>query len=201
MSRRTTRWSFLFGATLVLAACGGSGGTSPAASDDGGGGGTTATSAPGATTAPEATTAPTADSGSGGGGGVGDFSGNVCDLVTLDQMNAVTATAATKAEEQPFTQGSGFCTYTNADGSAVGAISLVGGAMADANLVFSSYKSDPSAEAFPVNGGEAIWFANNAVAIVLKNGYTGSVQILSPKDGDMKTASTALLQGLADNMP
>jgi len=197
MSRRMTRWSFLFGVALVLTACGGSGTTSPAASDGGGGGGTTAT------TAPEATAAPTADSGSGGGsgGGVGDFSGKVCELVTLDEMSAVTTVAASKQDEQPFTQGSGFCTYSGDDGSAVGAISLVGGSMADAKLVFDAYKADASAEAFPVNGGEAIWFANNAVAIVLKNGYTGSVQILAPKDGDMKAASTALLQALADRMP
>ena len=47
MTRRTTRWSFLFGATLVLAALWRQRRHSPAASDDGGGGGTTATSAPG----------------------------------------------------------------------------------------------------------------------------------------------------------
>ena len=131
----------------------------------------------------------------------GDFSGNVCDLVTLDEMSAVTAVAATAQAEQPFTQGSGLCHYTAADGSWVGAISLVGGSMADADLVFSAYKAEPSAEVVPVNGGEAIWYGGNVVAIVLKNGYTGSVQVLSPKDGDIKAASVALLQGLADNMP
>lgn len=198
MSRRTSRWSFLFGAALVLAACGG-GGTSPAASDDGGGGGTTATSAPGASTVAEPTTAPT--EGSGGGGGAGDFSGKVCDLVTLDEMSAVTAVAATAQAEQPFTQGSGFCTYTGGDGSTVGAISLVGGSLADANVVFGAYKADPSAEVVPITGGEAIWFGGNVVAIVLKNGYTGSAQVLQPKDGDVKAASVALLQGLADKMP
>ena len=67
--------------------------------------------------------------------------------------------------------------------------------------MFSAYKADPSAEAVPVNGGEAIWYGNNVVAIVLKNGYTGSVQVLQPKDGDIKAASVALLQGLADKMP
>ncbi len=200
MTRRAAQAPLLVGVVLLVAACGGGGGTSPAASDAGGGG-TTATTAPAPTEAPAAGATEDLSSGSGGGGAAGDFAGKVCDLVSLEAMSAVTAVPATIQEEQPFTQGSGFCTYTSADGTAVGAISLVGGSMADANVVYNAYKADPSAESVSVNGGDAIWYGSNAVAIVLKNGYTGSAQILNPKDGDMKAASVALLQGLADKMP
>ena len=201
MTRRATRVPFLVGLVLILAACGGSGGTSPAASDAGGGG-TTATTAPNATEAPAAGATEDTSSGSGGGGGAaGDFGGKVCDLVTLDEMNAVTAIAATKQDEQPFAQGSGFCTYTSADAALVAATSLVGGATTDSTVLFSSYKADPSAESVPVTGAEAIWFGNNFVAMVHKNGYLGSVQVAAAAGGDAKTASVALLQAMADRMP
>ena len=202
MKRRSTTWSLLFGAVLVLAACGGSGGTSPAATDDGGGGGTTATSAPGATTAPDATAPPTADSGggSGGGGGAGDFAGKVCDLITLDEMNAVTAIAADSQDEQAFVAGSGTCGFNGA-GVPIGAVTLIGGSTTDATVPFGIYKSDASAEPIAVNGGEGLWYGNASTALVLKNGYLGSILILAPKDGDVKTAATSLLQALADRMP
>ena len=202
MSRRATRWSFLFGAALVLAACG-SGSSSPAASGDGGGtGGTTATSAPGATTAPQATDAPTADSGSGSGSSGGDFSGKMCDLLTVDEMSAVTAVAADKQDEQPFIQGSGTCGFFGSGGTVpVGAITLVGGSTTDATVPWNIYKSDASSVAIPVNGAEALWYGNANSAFVLKNGYLGTILILAPKDGDFKTAASGLVQSLADRMP
>lgn len=201
MSRRTTRWSFLFGATLVLAACGGGGGTSPAASDGGGGGGTTATTAPDATAAPGATAAPTADSGGGSSGG-GDFSGKVCDLITLDQMNAVVAVAADKQDEQPFVQGTGTCGFFGGGGTVpVAALTLIGGSTTDATVPWNIYKSDASSVSIPVSGAEAIWYANANSAIVLKNGYLGTILLLAPKDGDAKAAASSLVQGLADKMP
>jgi hypothetical protein len=200
MTRRSGRLAILFGAALVVAACA-SGGTAT----DGGGGGTTPTQAPAATDGSVATAPPTEDAGSGGGSGggsaVGDFSGKICDLLTLDEVTAVSRAEAAITEEQPFTAGSGFCTYKDANGSLIASISLVGGATTDANVVFGAYKADPSSVAVPVNGGEAIWFDSNRVAIVLKNGYTGSIQVLSAANDDMQTAATSLLQALADRMP
>jgi len=196
MSRRIT--TFLFGMAVVLAACGG-GGASPAASD--GGGGTAATTAPDVSAPAEATSAATEDTTS-GGGAPGDFAGKVCDLITLDQMNAVTAIAADKQDEQPFTRGSGTCGFFGSGGTVpVGALTLIGGSTTDAAVPWNIYKSDASSESIPVNGAEAIWYASANSAIVLKNGYLGTILLLAPKDGDAKSAATSLLQGLADNMP
>jgi hypothetical protein len=201
MSRRVTTGAFLFGAAIVLAACGSSGSGSPAASS-GTGTGTTATQVPAATTAPEATAAPTADSGSGGGGAAGDFAGKVCDLISLDAMNAVAAVAADKQDEQPFTQGTGTCGYFGSGGTVpVGAVTLVGGSTTDASVPWNIYKADASSVSLPVNGAEAIWYGNANSAIVLKNGYLGTILMLAPKDGDFKGASSSLIQGLADKMP
>ena len=204
MTRRTILWPVLVGAALVLAACGGSGTDSPAASDGGGSGGTAATAAPADTTPPEATTAPTTDSGSGssGGGAAGDFAGKMCDLITLDEMNAVIAIAADKQDEQPFTSGSGTCGFFGSGGTVpVGAVTLIGGSTTDASVPWNIYKSDSSSVSIPVNGAEAIWYANANSAVVLKNGYLGTILLLAPKDGDAKGAATSLVQGLADRMP
>jgi hypothetical protein len=200
MASRRTGWSFLVATGFLLAACGGGG--TPAATDAGGG--TSATTAPEATsevTAPaEATTAPTDAAGGGGSGAAGDFAGKMCDLITLDEMNAVTMIAADSQDEQPFVAGSGTCGF-NGGGVPVGAVTLIGGSTTDATVPFGIYKSDASSEAFPVNGGEGLWYGNATTAMVLKNGYLGSILILAPKDGDMKAAATSLLQTLADRMP
>ena len=201
MTRRATLVPLMVGVVLVLAACGGSGSTSPSASDTGGGG-TTATTAPDATEAPAAGATEDTSSGSGGGGAAGDFAGKVCDLISLDAMSAVTAVAADKQDEQGFLQGSGTCGYFGSGGTVpVGALTLIGGSSTDASVPWNIYKSDASSVSIPVNGAEAIWYGNANSAIVLKNGYLGSILLLAPKDGDFKGASTSLVQGLADKMP
>jgi len=199
MTRRATWVPLLVGVVLVLAACGGSGAASPAASDAGGGG-TTATTAPDAT-APEASAGATADSG-GGSGGSGDFAGKVCDLISLETMNAVTAVAADKQDEQPFLQGTGTCGFFGSGGTVpVAALTLIGGSTTDASVPWNIYKADASSVPIPVNGAEAIWYGNVQSAIVLKNGYLGTILMLAPKDGDAKAAATSLVQGLAGKMP
>lgn len=199
MTRRATWVPLLVGVVLVFAACGGSGAASPAASDAGGGG-TTGTTAPDAT-APEASAGATADS-SGGGGTAGDFTGKVCDLISQDAMSAVTAVAADKQDEQPFVQGTGTCGYFGSGGTVpVAALTLVGGSTTDASVPWNIYKSDASSVSIPVNGAEAIWYGTANSAIVLKNGYLGTILLLAPKDGDFKGSATSLVQGLADKMP
>jgi hypothetical protein len=201
MARRATWVPLLVGVVLVLGACGGSGAASPAASDAGGGG-TTATTAPDAS-APEASAGATADSGGGSGsGGAGDFAGKVCDLISLEAMSAVTAVAVDKQDEQPFIQGSGTCGFNGNGGTVpVAALTLVGGSSTDASVPWNIYKSDASSVSIPVNGAEAIWYGTASSAIVLKNGYLGTILMLAPKDGDAKGAASSLVQGLADNMP
>ena len=83
----------------------------------------------------------------------------------------------------------------------VAALTLVGGSTTDANVPWNIYKSDASSVSIPVNGAEAIWYANLNSAIVLKNGYLGTILMLAPKDGDSKAAASSLVQGLADRMP
>jgi hypothetical protein len=202
MTRRVTRVPLLVGLVLTLAACGGNGGTSPAVSGAGGGG-TTATTAPDATEAPAAgATEDTSSDSGGGGGGAGDYAGKVCDLISLDAMSAVTAVAVDKQDEQPFIQGTGTCGFNGNGGTVpVAALTLIGGSSTDASLPWNIYKADASSVSIPVNGAEAIWYGNAQSAIVLKNGYLGTILMLAPKDGDAKGAASSLVQGLADKMP
>ncbi len=83
----------------------------------------------------------------------------------------------------------------------VGALTLIGGSTTDATVPWNIYKSDASSESIPVNGAEAIWYGNVNSAIVLKNGYLGTILLIAPKDGDAKAAASSLVQSLADNMP
>ncbi len=83
----------------------------------------------------------------------------------------------------------------------VGALTLVGGSTTDASVPWNIYKSDASSVSIPVNGAEAIWYGTANSAIVLKNGYLGTILLLAPKDGDFKGSATSLVQGLADKMP
>jgi hypothetical protein len=201
MTRRASLVPLFVGIVLVVAACGGGGGTSPAASDAGGGG-TTATTAPDATALPSAGATEATSSSSGGGGAAGDFAGKVCDLISLDAMNAATAIAADKLDDQGFLQGSGTCGYFGSGGTVpVAALTLVGGSTTDASVPWNIYKSDASSVSIPVNGAEAIWYGNANSAIVHKNGYLGTILMLAPKDGDSKAAASSLVQGLADKMP
>jgi hypothetical protein len=128
--------------------------------------------------------------------------GKVCDLITLDEMNAAVAVAADKQDEQPFTAGTGTCGYFGSGGTVpVAALTLVGGSTTDAAVPWNIYKADASSVSIPVNGAEAIWFGNLNSAIVLKNGYLGTILMLAPKDGDSKAAASSLVQALADRMP
>ena len=205
MRRPTMRWSFLLATAVVLAACGGGSGSSPAASADDGGG-TTASTAPDATTPPDATTAPdaTVDAGGGGGSTAGDFSGKMCDLVTLDEMNAVAAIPADAQQENAFVQGSGQCIFTAQGGATpVGAISLIGGSTTDARVAFEAYKASTGEGSvpIPVDGAEAIWFPGLSTAFILKGGYAGGITVLAAKDGDMQAAAASLAPIFASRMP
>ncbi len=53
-------------------------------------------------------------------------------------------------------------------------------------MPWNIYKSDASSVSIPVNGAEAIWYGTANSAIVLKNGYLGTILLLAPKDGDFK---------------
>jgi hypothetical protein len=197
---RRTRWSFLFGAALVLAACGGSNTatTAPeptaAATVDSGGGGGGGT----ATTAPEPTVEATTDSGGGGGG---TLAGKACDLLTVGEVESATQqTGITALEEASSdTGGSAACAYLLQGAAPIVVLTILDPANTSVDL--SAYASVPGAVTVDVgSGAQAVYLPTMGGMFVVKNGLATNIMVvMTPEEG--LQAATKLAKAVAGRLP
>ncbi len=202
MSRRTTRWSFLFGAALVLAACGGSNTATTApeptveATTDSGGGGGGGT----ATTAPEPTVEATTDSGGGGGG---TFAGKACDLLTAGEVESATQQTGITALEVPQgeTEGSAACGYLLQGAAPIVVLTVLDSA--NTSLDLGTYTSLPGATSVDVGGGaQAVYVPSINGMFVFKNGLATNILLIIPAPGEeIVQTATKLAKSVAGRLP
>lgn len=184
--------SVMLVAVLALAACGGSG---PAATAGGEPAATAAPAAPSADTpATEQPSAPEAPAETTAGGATG--SGDVCGLVTADEMAGILGKSPVK---QGFFPGPpDTCDY-QVDGAPLAAIVLMG---EGAGMVYEAMKADPASEEFSGLGDRALFNSQTQTFLVAKGDRLLTIAItdIDMTDAQRLDAMKAAAKIAADRM-
>ncbi len=183
--------STLVATGLLIAACGGSTPTTAPGQTAAGG----PTSGPATDGAPAATDGPAATPGGGSG------TGQACDLLTTEEVEA--ATGRPDIEAQPVgaaeTDASSACAFVSAGVLPAVIVSILD--PANTNTDPSGYLSLPGSVEVAVSGARAVYApAAGFVMLVFKGSTVATIQIAAPKDDDFQKTGEALAQKVADRL-
>jgi hypothetical protein len=177
--------------SLLVAACGGSSSSSaPAAT-----GGT-----PTAGTPTEVASATEEASASDGGGG-GVANGDACKLLTAAEVSQATGQANVVGGDIPgenMTDAISGCAFVSGGLVPVMNVIILGG---DTNKNPDDMKLLPLTEEVTLSGARAMYVpASGSVLFIYKNNKVVMVQVLMPKDNDIKATAVSVAQKIADRM-